>query len=182
MSERETINGSEFAKHFDGARFYNPNSAQALGFADFFRWKLTSRAEKSPRFISDVAPSIPPQQVALGELRATFVNHSTVLIQERTSHILTDPIWSERASPFSWIGPRRRRNPGVERTDIPRVDVALISHNHYDHLDLPSLRWLAGRGDTTFVVPVGVSELLRSQRIGPVHELDWGQSTKIDSA
>jgi L-ascorbate metabolism protein UlaG (beta-lactamase superfamily) len=182
VTARETTNDREFAKHFDGVRFYNPNSAQALGFADFFRWKLTSRAEKSPRFISDVAPSIPPQQVALGELRATLVNHSTVLIQERTSHILTDPIWSERSSPFSWIGPRRRRSPGVEREDIPRVDVALISHNHFDHLDLPTLRWLAGRGDTTFVVPVGVSELLRSQRIGPVHELDWGQSTQIDSA
>jgi L-ascorbate metabolism protein UlaG (beta-lactamase superfamily) len=182
MSERDTYSVAPFAKHFDGRRFFNPNSAQALGFGDALRWKLTTRGEKSPRFISDVEQSIPPQQVALGELRTTLVNHSTVLIQERTSHILTDPIWSERASPFSWIGPRRRRSPGVERTDIPRVDVVLISHNHVDHLDLPSLRWLAGRGDTVFVVPVGVSELLRSQRIGPVHELDWGQSTQIDSA
>src|ERR1700681_2761301 len=100
MPERQTNSEREFAKHFDGERFYNPNSAQAPGFSDVFRWKLTSRAEKSPRFISDVEPYIPPRQVALGELRATMVNHSTVLIQERTSHILTDPIWSERASPL----------------------------------------------------------------------------------
>ena len=182
MTLHEAKGGREFPKHFDGARFYNPNFAEAPGLLGVLRWKMTSRAEKSPRFISDVKTSIPPQQVAEGELRATVVNHSTVLIQERTSHILTDPIWSKRSSPFSWIGPARRRSPGVEQADIPRVDVVLISHNHVDHLDLPTLRWLATRGDTRFVVPVGVSALLRSQRIGPVDELDWGQSVQMDSA
>jgi L-ascorbate metabolism protein UlaG (beta-lactamase superfamily) len=107
------------------------------------------------------------------------VNHSTVLVQHRGSNILTDPIWSERASPLSWIGPRRRRKPGVSWDHLPRVDVVLISHNHYDHLDLPTLRRLAARGDSTFVVPVGVGRLLRSKNIGPAHELDWGQSLAL---
>ncbi len=176
---RETNSGPLFVKHFDGSRFYNPNSPQAPGLLDALRWKLTSRGEPSPRFVSDVVESIPPRQVEDGELRATVVNHSTVLLQQHTSHILTDPIWSERSSPLSWIGPRRRRSPGVRREDLPRIDIVLISHNHYDHLDLKTLRWLAGRGDAAFIVPIGVSRLLRSEKIGPTYELDWGESKEM---
>ena len=173
--------GPSFAKHFDGKRFYNPNGSQPPGWMNALRWKLTRRGEPSPRFVSDVEQSIPPRLVGGSELRATLVNHSTVLLQQRTSHILTDPIWSDRASPLSWIGPRRRRSPGVRREDLPRIDIVLISHNHYDHLDLRTLRWLAERGDTTFIVPLGVSRFLRSERIGPVYELDWGEARKVDT-
>jgi L-ascorbate metabolism protein UlaG (beta-lactamase superfamily) len=163
-------------RHFDGKRYYNPDAPQARGFLDALRWKLSSRPEPSPRFISDVESSIPPRRMETSGLRTTLVNHSTVLLQCRGSNILTDPIWSERASPVSWAGPRRRRNPGVTWENLPPVDVVLISHNHYDHLDLPTLRRLAARGDSIFIVPVGVARLLRSENIGPVHELDWGES------
>lgn len=104
------------------------------------------------------------------------MNHSTVLLQQSASNILTDPIWSARASPLSWIGPRRRRSPGVRLEDLPRIDIVLVSHNHYDHLDLPTLRWLSRRGDSVFVVPIGVAQLLGSEKVGPVHELDWGET------
>ncbi len=174
----ETFSGPSFANHFGGGRFYNPNSPQAPGLFDALRWKLTTRGEPSPRFISDVKQSIPPQSVEGGELRVTLVNHSTVLLQQHTSHILTDPIWSERASPFSWIGPRRRRSPGVQLEDLPRIDIVLLSHNHYDHMDLQTLRWLARRGDISFIVPIGVSRLLHSEKIGPAYELDWGETKK----
>ena len=110
----------------------------------------------------------------------TFINHSTVLLQQRNCHILTDPIWSERASPFASIGPRRRRDPGVRWEDLPRIHAVLLSHNHYDHLDLASLRQLAKRGQSQFIVPAGVARLLRSQNIGPVHELDWGESLQLE--
>ncbi len=163
-------------KHFDGKRFYNPDAPQVRGLLDVLRWKLTSRAEPSPPFISDVAPSIPLSRVEGGELRTTVVNHSTVLLQQSGANILTDPIWSERASPLSWIGPRRRRSAGVRRDDLPRIDVVLISHNHYDHLDLTTLRRLSGRGESVFVVPRGVGRLLRSEKIGPAYELDWDQA------
>jgi L-ascorbate metabolism protein UlaG (beta-lactamase superfamily) len=113
------------------------------------------------------------------ELRVTLVNHSTLLLQQSGSHILTDPVWSERVSPFTWIGPRRRRIPGVRWEDLPRIDTVLLSHNHYDHLDLATLRRLASRGQSQFVVPAGVARLLQSQRIGPVHELDWGESLPL---
>src|SRR5580658_5110119 len=168
-----------FPKHFDGKRFYNPDAPQVRGLLDVLRWKLTTRPEPSPRFISDVAPSVPPRDVEGTGLRATLVNHSTVLLQQKGSNILTDPIWSERASPVSWAGPKRRRKPGVSWQDLPPIDLVLISHNHYDHLDLATLRLLAARGDSTFIVPVGVAGLLRSQRIGPVHEMDWGQSLSL---
>src|SRR5258708_39467969 len=168
--------GPGFPKHFDGKRFYNPDAPQAPGFLAALRWKLTSRPKPSPRFISDVEQSIPPHRVEGSGLRTTLVNHSTVLLQQRGSNILTDPIWSERTSPLSWTGPRRRRKAGASWEDLPSIDAVLISHNHYDHLDLPTLRRLAARGDSTFIVPARGAGLLRSQNIGPVHELDWGES------
>jgi L-ascorbate metabolism protein UlaG (beta-lactamase superfamily) len=171
--------GPDFPKHFDGKRFYNPGSPQARGLLDVLRWQLTSRPEASPDFISDVEQSIPPRNVEGSAVRITLVNHSTVLLQQRGFNILTDPIWSERASPLSWAGPRRRRSPGVSWEDLPPIDAVLISHNHYDHLDLPTLRRLAARGDSTFIVPVGGARLLRAENIGPAHELDWGNSFSL---
>ena len=165
-----------FPKHFDGKRFYNPGAPQAPGLLKVLRWKLTSRAERSPDFISDVEQTIPPQHLEDGKLRATFVNHSTVLIQQAGSNILTDPIWSERASPLSWVGPWRRRETGIAWENLPPIDAVLISHNHYDHLDLPTLQRLAARGHSVFIVPAGEARRLRSANIGPVHELDWGES------
>jgi L-ascorbate metabolism protein UlaG (beta-lactamase superfamily) len=174
--------GPAFPKHFDGKRYFNPDAPQALGFSDVFRWKLTTRPEPSPEFVSDVEPSTPPARVEGAGFRITLVNHSTVLLQRHGCNILTDPIWSERASPVSWAGPKRRRSPGIAWEDLPPIDIVLISHNHYDHLDLPTLRRLASQGNSTFVVPKGVSALLRDERIGPTHELDWGESISLPGA
>jgi len=167
-------------KHFDGARFFNPGAPGARGFLDLLRWKLTSRPQPSPRFIDDVEQTVPPKTVEGDERRITLVNHATVLLQQRGSNILTDPVWSERVSPFSWAGPRRHRNPGVRWEDLPRIDIVLLSHNHYDHLDLVALRKLADRRQSQFVVPLGVGKLLHSEGVAPFTELDWGQSLKID--
>ena len=151
----------------------------APGYLEALRWKLTSRPERSPGFVSDVEQSIPPGRVTGDGLRITLVNHSSVLSQDCNVHILTDPIWSDRASPFSWIGPSRKRSPGIAWENLPPIDVVLISHNHYDHLDLPTLRQLAARGDSTFVGAKGVGRLLRSEHIGPAHEMDWGESISL---
>jgi hypothetical protein len=129
-----------FPKHFDGQRFCNPDAPQARSFLDGLRWKLTSHPEPSPTFIEDVMPSVPPRSLDACQIRVTMVNHSTVLVQCSGFNLLTDPIWSERASPLSWVGPKRRRKPGVRMEDLPPIDVVLISHNHFDHLDLPILR------------------------------------------
>jgi len=169
-----------YAKHFDGKRFYNPNAPQARGFLDVLRWQLTHHVQPSPAFVPDVSTSIPAARVNTGELRTSLVNHSTVLLQHRDCNILTDPIWSERASPVSFAGPRRHRQPGIDWENLPPIDLVLLSHNHYDHLDLPTLRRLAARGGSTFIVPLGVAKLLASQKIGPVRELDWGQCESLD--
>jgi L-ascorbate metabolism protein UlaG (beta-lactamase superfamily) len=179
---QESGGNRRFPKHFDGQRFYNPDGSQVRGLLDLLRWKLTSRPEPWPSFVPDVEPSKPPARVEGSGLRTTLVNHSTVLLQQRGCNILTDPIWSERASPLSWIGPRRHRRPGVSWENLPPIDTVLISHNHYDHLDLPTLHRLAARGDSTFVVPAGAGGLLRSEHIGPVHELDWGESCSLSGA
>ena len=162
--------------HFDGKRFFNPGAPQARGFLDVLRWKLTSRPERSPRLVADVVPSKPPSSVEGNELHVTLINHSTLLLQQDGIHILTDPLWSERASPFTSVGPRRRREPGVRWEHLPRIDIVLLSHNHYDHLDVATLQLLANRGQSTFIVPAGVAQVLRSKNIGPVYELDWGES------
>jgi L-ascorbate metabolism protein UlaG (beta-lactamase superfamily) len=177
----EPAGGPLFPKHFDGRRFYNPEGPQPRGFRDVLRWKLNSRGEPSPQFVADVRQSVPPRLAENGELLATLVNHSTVLLQRDGVNILTDPIFSERTSPLSWIGPRRRRAPGVRIEDLPEIQLVPISHNHYDHLDLPTLRRLASRGKSTFIAPLGVGELLRSEKIGPVCELDWGETQTFGS-
>src|SRR6201981_437789 len=179
VSHERGAGGTEFPKHFDGKRFFNPDAPQAPGFRDVIRWKLTSRPEPSPSFLADVEQSQPPPRVNDSALRVTLVNHSTVLLQQRGSNILTDPIWSERASPLSWIGPRRRRKPGVLFEDLPPIDAVLISHNHYDHMDLPTIRLLATRGAPTFIVPARAARPLHSRNIEPVHELDWGESLSL---
>jgi L-ascorbate metabolism protein UlaG (beta-lactamase superfamily) len=175
----EQIQSAPFPAHSDGERFYNPGAAAPRGWLDVFRWKLTSRPDRSPRFVSDVVPSTPPGQVDGRDLRVTLVNHATVLLQHAGWNILTDPMWSQRASPIAWAGPHRRRAPGVRLDDLPRLDAVLLSHNHYDHLDLPSLTWLAKRRAPTFVVPAGVGKLLTSASIGPVHEIDWGETHRL---
>jgi L-ascorbate metabolism protein UlaG (beta-lactamase superfamily) len=160
-------------RHFDGRRFFNPDGREARGWLDALRWKLSTRPELSPRFIDDVVTNKPAGR--LDGLRITLVNHSTLLIQHTRCNILTDPVWGERVSPFSRVGPRRRRKPGVLWDDLPSIDIVLISHNHYDHLELPSLRRLAARGGSTFVIPRGVGDLFRAEKIGPFEELDWGE-------
>jgi len=179
---QQSTGAPPFPGHFDGKRFFNSGASSARGFLDVLRWKLTSRPEPSARFVSDVQPSRPPSCVEGNQLRITLINHSTVLLQQNGSNILTDPIWSQRASPLATVGPRRHREPGVRWENLPRIDIVLLSHNHYDHLDLATLRRLADRGQSQFVVPAGVARLLRSRNIGPVHELDWGESLPLAHA
>jgi len=102
----------------------------------------------------------------------TWIGHATVLIQMDHVTFLTDPIWSRTASPVSFAGPRRHTPPALEIDALPPIDFVLISHNHYDHLDLPTLRRLAERG-TQFYVPLQVGDVLRAAGIAPVEELDW---------
>ncbi|MDG1942978.1 MAG: MBL fold metallo-hydrolase [Halioglobus sp.] len=113
----------------------------------------------------------------------TWVGHATLLVQFEHIAFLTDPIWSNRPSPVAGIGPKRFVEPGLAIKDLPPIDFVLISHNHYDHLDLPTLRSLAKRNaDTVFFTPLGNGDLLRRQGITRVQELDWGQTATYRGA
>lgn len=160
--------------HFDGRRFQNQSGTLHVGFGDATRWMVTRKPGPwgTVRRI-DTAPN-PPALVGAGDLRVTFINHATTLIQMDGVNILTDPIWSDRCSPLSWMGPRRARPPGIRFQQLPHIDVVLLSHNHYDHLDLPTLRRLAREHRPSFVAPLGNREFLRRRGI-PAAELDWWQ-------
>jgi L-ascorbate metabolism protein UlaG (beta-lactamase superfamily) len=164
--------------HFDGRHYRNPNGARPHGFTGLLRWQLTRKAEPWTEWTDAEPGPAPARSIGGGALRATLVNHSTVLIQTEGQNILTDPIWSERASPVAWAGPRRHRPPGIRFEDLPPVDAVLVSHNHYDHLDLPTLQRLAREHRPQFFVPQGNAALLRSAGIHAT-ELDWWQAAPV---
>jgi L-ascorbate metabolism protein UlaG (beta-lactamase superfamily) len=107
------------------------------------------------------------------------VGHATFLIQMDGLNILTDPIWSDRCSPVPWAGPKRYFQPGIRFEDLPAIDVVLVSHNHYDHLDLPTLKRLTKKGTPRAIVPLGNLNLVQGAGIPIVDELDWWQSVRV---
>jgi N-acyl-phosphatidylethanolamine-hydrolysing phospholipase D len=116
--------------------------------------------------------------VRTGEASLTWIGHSTFLVRMDGVTFLTDPMFSERASPFSFMGPRRMVPPGVPLEELPPVNFALLSHDHYDHADLATVKRLAQRG-VRFVVPKGLGEWVREAG-GQAVELDWWQETELD--
>lgn len=172
----------ERSAHFDGKRFFNPEGEGAKGFYEAMKWMISGRERGEWRRVDNPPATNPLAAPEPDKIRVTFVNHSTFLIQGSGHAILTDPIWSERTSPVSWAGPRRMSNPGVAFDDLPRVDVVLISHNHYDHLDEPTVKRLAEKFDPHFIVPLGVGQFLKSLSIKNVSEFDWGESTTLSDS
>lgn len=159
--------------HYDGARFFNPGPAQpARRAATLERFIAANDRAVWPDEVA-VRPSVPPRRAQGDEMLVTWIGHATVLVQTAGLNILTDPIWSERASPFSFAGPRRVRQPGVRFEDLPRIDLVLVSHNHYDHLDLPTLRRLWERDRPLIVTGLGNDAIMRGEGI-EARALDWG--------
>ncbi|WP_445326649.1 MBL fold metallo-hydrolase [Sphingobium sp. AN641] len=170
------------SRHYDGAHFFNPDGEisppsppgqKPQGFVA--RWLLG--ADDRPPWPDMVAvkPSKPDPFAAPRGMRATWVGHATVLVQAAGLNILTDPIWSDHASPLPPFGPKRVAQPGIRFDDLPKIDLVLVSHNHYDHLDLPTLKRLWRRDGPAIVTSLGNDAILESAGI-PATALDWGQS------
>jgi N-acyl-phosphatidylethanolamine-hydrolysing phospholipase D len=169
--------------HHGNGRFRNPVVIDRGGLgvtvpflarrlAGFFR----DRPGAPPRVANDGA--FLRENARHSEPTVTWIGHATVLVQMDHCTFLTDPIWSETPFPVSFVGPRRFAAPAMALADLPPIDFVLISHNHYDHLDLPTLRWLAAAG-TRFFVSLGDAALLRQSGVGPVDELDWWDRRQV---
>jgi len=174
---------AKVSDHFDGHKFYNPTLAKQYspGFSDVFRMMRKGRA-KWPKYIGNSGVPRLTEQLDLDSIALTFVNHTTFLIQLPQLNILTDPVWSKRVSPVSWFGPKRVRTPGIKFEDLPKIDVIIISHNHYDHLDIATLKRLNKRFSPRILVPLGDKDLIKSLGIKNVQELDWWESVQINAA
>ena len=162
-------------------RYRNPwPGTEPATYLDFLRWQVGRRIRQEivagPRWLraEPAKPDIAVPRAAPGRLLATWIGHSSVLLQIAGLNVLTDPIWSPRASPFSFIGPRRMVPPAIELEQLPPIDVVLLSHNHYDHLDERTVRALGRRNpDTRWVVPSGLKSLVGSLGARAVTELGW---------
>jgi L-ascorbate metabolism protein UlaG (beta-lactamase superfamily) len=139
------------------------------------KWLWEMETVEWPDWVNDPPQPPPIANVKKGELRVTFINQATTLIQMDGINVLTDPIWSDRAGPFSWMGSKRVRAPGVRMDDLPNIDIILISHDHYDHLDLPTLEKLLEKHQPVVLTGLGVKCPVASIRQNDILELDWWQ-------
>lgn len=163
--------------HFDGDRFFNPGKPNPRTFGDFLDWQRNRDQGPWPEWVDNEDEDKPPERVDGPRLRVSFIGHATVLLQTNGLNILTDPQWSERASPFGFAGPKRVNAPGVALEDLPPIDAVIISHNHYDHLDVETLSRLAKHSNPRVIVPLGNAKTIyRYDRDVQVEEHDWGEA------
>lgn len=158
-------------RRFPEGRFVNLHDSTSHTLRDVWRWRGHRNAPPWPERV-DVPPQPPPRPLPPGRIGVTFIGHSTWLVQVGGVAVLTDPIWSWRASPLPFAGPRRVRAPGQPLEALPRVDLLLVSHNHYDHLDMPTLREVRRRWNPPALTPLGNAKHLARAGIA-ARELDW---------
>ncbi|MCA9582890.1 MAG: MBL fold metallo-hydrolase [Myxococcales bacterium] len=166
------------SNHFDGIQFRNMEPTEVKGFYDVLRWKMTSEAATWPDFVEIEEGPTPPERVQQG-IRIQFINHATVLIQMDGVNLVTDPVWSKRVSPISWVGPARHKSPGIALESLPPIDAVLVSHNHYDHMDLPTLRRIAERDDPMMLVGLGNARPLQGDHLLRAQDMDWWDTKRI---
>ena len=167
--------------HFNGKKFYNPTVSEEFspGLSDLFRMVREERADWPEHVENQGVPRL-NDKLGPDDISITFVGHATFLIQFPGLNILTDPVWSERVSPLSWIGPKRVREPGVRLEELPKIDWIIISHNHYDALDIETLEKLNELFEPKVIVPVGDKVLVESIGIKNIYELDWWENIEIN--
>ncbi len=168
--------------HFDGKKFFNPGHTHTKGFLSLLKWQLTNDKKKWPEKVENKTYPLPTGPLERGEIQITFVNHSTLLVRTESFNFLTDPVWSERVSPFTWVGPKRVRSAGLSIDQLPPIHAVLVSHNHYDHLDVGTLKILDKKFRPQFFVPLGDGKLLRENGIDNVVEMDWWQTHELQDA
>ena len=163
--------------HFNGKTFRFPGDTRETGLWDVIRWKVKSKAEAwGP--VEALPPQAPPPRPGTG-LTVSWIGHSTFLIQTPSLTLLTDPVFSHRASPFAWIGPQRALPAAMTLESLPKVDAILLSHDHYDHCDLASLRAVARAHRPRLFAPLGHEGLVRGFGFSAIQTLDWWDTTNL---
>ncbi|MBS0001419.1 MAG: MBL fold metallo-hydrolase [Cyclobacteriaceae bacterium] len=168
----------ENSDHFNGKEFVNPGDVRQHGFGDLIKW-IMNRQQGPWNSIEEFDHG----KVKLNSdssARIYYVNHSTFLLQLGNFNILTDPVWSDRVSPFKWIGPQRKRPPGIKLDELPEIHLVLLSHNHYDHLDISTLRRINDEYHPLMIAPLGVPAYLAENGIGQLREMDWWEESGIN--
>jgi L-ascorbate metabolism protein UlaG (beta-lactamase superfamily) len=164
--------------HFDGRKFFNPGGSGPKSFGELARWQFGTRAEAWPDAYPSPFPAARPDaRLATGKTRLTAIGHASCLLQTAGLNILLDPVYVKRASPVQFAGPKRVNAPGIPFDALPKIDVLLISHNHYDHMDLDTIGRIWIRDKPMTLTPLGNDTILRAGI--PTLEsrpLDWGQS------
>jgi L-ascorbate metabolism protein UlaG (beta-lactamase superfamily) len=150
--------------HFDGTRFFDPDGSPPKSLSEVLRWQFGPDRKRAPW--PDWAPSphadTPPPRVPGDKVRLAFVGHASWLIQTAGLNILIDPVWSDRASPISFAGPKRHNAPGIAFDALPHIDIVLVSHGHYDHLDVATLSKLAAKFSPRVITPLGNDAAMRA--------------------
>ena len=155
--------------HYDGERYHNKYIKNDVDFSKIAQVikKFTRRIFQSNKEATKLLPKVQrskPQKYVIKPLTATFINHATVLLQIANINIITDPIYAKRASPISFLGPKRDHLPGVDFDHLPPIHIVLISHNHYDHMDLQTLIKLYKKSQPIFLVPMGNKKIITKER------------------
>ena len=150
--------------HFDGKVFFDPDGSPPKAFSDILRWQFgrDRNRMKWPEWAPSPYADTPPAKVEGSKARVAFVGHASWLIQTAGLNILIDPVWSERASPFSFAGPKRHNDPGIAFDALPKIDVVLVSHGHYDHLDVATLSRLTKKFAPRVITPLGNDLTMRA--------------------
>jgi L-ascorbate metabolism protein UlaG (beta-lactamase superfamily) len=163
MSRMKTYDGP-ISDHFDGLNFFDPDGVPPKSLGEVLRWQFGSGRQRAewPEWVPSPYADTPPPRVNGGKVRLSFVGHASWLIQTSGLNILIDPVWSARVSPVSFAGPKRHNNPGIAFDALPDIDVVLVSHGHYDHLDLATLSRLAAKFAPRVVTPLGNDVTMRS--------------------
>jgi L-ascorbate metabolism protein UlaG (beta-lactamase superfamily) len=177
--------GTPLSDHFDGKRFHNPQR-RMRGFGDMVRWMRSRQPGPWPRWMENSPGIAPPAHVphdsdAADALRLTFVGHMTFLLQWQGLNILTDPIWSKRASPVQFAGPRRVCAPGIRFEELPKIDLVLLSHDHYDHMDRLTIQRLWKTHHPRFYTSMGNASRLHGFGVRDVVEMDWWQESQHEN-
>jgi L-ascorbate metabolism protein UlaG (beta-lactamase superfamily) len=167
--------------HFDGERFFDPDGAPPRSRRDLLRWRLRRSARaKWPSWAPSRYADRPPARIDGAIWRISYVGHASFLLQTGGRNILLDPIWSKRASPFRFAGPKRVNDPGIAFADLPPIDTVLVSHGHYDHLDVATLSRLAAAYRPRVITPLGNDTIMRNHDPAIAAEsYDWGQRVDL---